>query len=93
MLEVALKKIVIYTGYLCGYCSRAKDLLIEKNIDFEEINIHDQSEKLEEMIQLSGGKMSVPQIFFGDIHIGGSDDLYNMNINGKLDKLIKNEIK
>jgi glutaredoxin 3 len=43
---------------------------------------------MEEMIKLSGGKRSVPQIFFGDIHIGGSDDLYNMNIEGKLDKLI-----
>ena len=40
------------------------------------------------MIKLSGGKRSIPQIFYGDIHIGGSDDLYNMNIEGKLDQLI-----
>jgi len=45
------------------------------------------------MIKLSGGKRSVPQIFYGDIHIGGSDDLYHMNIEGKLDKLIGLEIK
>ncbi len=47
----------------------------------------------DEMIKLSGGKRSVPQIFYGDIHIGGSDDLYNMNIEGKLDQLIGLEIK
>jgi len=88
-----MKKILIYTGYLCGYCTRAKNLLEEKNISFEEINIHDQPKKLEEMKKLSGGKLSVPQIFFGDIHIGGSDDLYNMNIEGELDKLICEEIK
>ena len=64
-----------------------------KNISFDEINIHDHPEKLDEMIKLSGGKRSIPQIFYGDIHIGGSDDLYNMNIKGKLDQLIGLEIK
>ena len=88
-----MKKVLIYTGYLCAYCDRAKSLLEKKNIIFDEINIHDQPEKLEEMKKLSGGKLSVPQIFFGDIHIGGSDDLYNMNIEGELDKLICEEIK
>tara|TARA_B100001559_G_C16135250_1_gene454925 strand:+ start:157 stop:423 length:267 start_codon:yes stop_codon:yes gene_type:complete len=88
-----MKKILIYTGYLCGYCNRAKNLLLEKNISFDEINIHDHPEKLDEMIKLSGGKRSIPQIFYGDIHIGGSDDLYNMNIEGKLDQLIGLEIK
>lgn len=83
-----MKKMLIYTGYLCGYCSRAKDLLLEKKIDFDEINIHDNPEKMQEMLELSGGKRSVPQIFYGDIHIGGSDDLYNMNLSGELDKLI-----
>lgn len=84
---------IVYTGYLCGYCNRAKNLLVEKNIDFTEINIHDQPEKMEEMIELSGGKRSVPQIFFGDLYIGGSDDLYNMNIDGKLDSLIASDTK
>ena len=83
-----MKKMIIYTAYLCGYCVRAKNLLMENKIDFKEINIHDQPEKMEEMVKLSGGKRSVPQIFYGDIHIGGSDDLYNMNLDGKLDKLI-----
>ncbi len=83
-----MNNIIIYTGYLCGYCNRAKNLLTDKKLDFQEINIHDQPEKIEDMLKLTGGKRSVPQIFFGDIHIGGSDDLYNMNVEGKLDELI-----
>ena len=93
LLEANMKKMLIYTGYLCGYCNRAKNLLLEKNISFHEINIHDHPEKLDEMIKLSGGKRSIPQIFYGDIYIGGSDDLYNMNVEGKLDQLIGLEIK
>ncbi len=88
-----MKKMRIYTGYLCGYCSRAKNLLEEKNIDFDEINIHKNPEKMEEMLQLSGGKRSIPQIFYGHVHIGGSDDLYSMNAKGELDKLISEEKK
>ncbi|MBH88181.1 MAG: glutaredoxin 3 [Pelagibacterales bacterium] len=88
-----MRKMLIYTGYLCGYCSRAKSLLKENNIDFDEINIHDNPEKMEEMLKLSGGKRSVPQIFYGNIHIGGSDDLYAMSVKGKLDKLINEENK
>ena len=88
-----MRKMLIYTGYLCGYCSRAKRLLKEKNIDFDEINIHDNPEKMEEMLKLSGGKRSIPQIFYGNKHIGGSDDLYSMSVKGELDKLIYEENK
>jgi glutaredoxin 3 len=70
----------------------AKKLLKEKNIDFEEINIHTQYDKKEEMIELSGGRISVPQIFYGEQHIGGCDDLYNMENNGELDKVLSKEI-
>ena len=87
-----MRRMVIYTGHLCGYCSMAKKLLKEKNIDFEEINIHNQYDKKEEMIELSGGRMSVPQIFYGEQHIGGCDDLYNMENNGELDKILSKEI-
>jgi len=87
-----MRRMIIYTGHLCGYCSRAKKLLKEKNIDFEEINIHNQYDKKEEMIELSGGRMSVPQIFYGEQHIGGCDDLYNMENNGELDKVLSKEI-
>ena len=88
-----MKKIVIYTGHLCAYCTRAKNLFSNKNIEFEEINIHDQYDKMEDMIELSGGKRTVPQIFYGDIHIGGCDDLFNMDSSGELDKLINNDAK
>ena len=84
--------VVIYTGHLCGYCSQAKNLLKSKNIDFEEINIHDQYEKKEEMIKLSGGRMSVPQIFCHGKHLGGCDDLFNMENAGELDKILNIEI-
>jgi len=83
--------VVIYTGHLCGYCSHAKKLLKSKNIDFEEINIHDQYDKKEEMIKLSGGSVSVPQIFCHGKHLGGCDDLFNMESTGELDKVLNIE--
>ena len=70
--------IVIYTSSLCGFCYKAKSLLKTKNILFDEINIDIGFEKREEMINRSNGKTSVPQIFFGDRHIGGCDELYKL---------------
>ncbi len=87
-----MSSMVIYTGHLCGYCSMAKKLLKSKNIDFEEINIHYQYDKKKEMVELSGGRVSVPQIFYGGQHIGGCDDLYNMEHTGELDIIIKKEM-
>ena len=75
--------LVIYTSSLCGFCYKAKSLLKRKNILFDEINIDINYEKKEEMINRSNGKTSVPQIFFGDHHIGGCDELYKLeNENG-----------
>ena len=75
--------LVIYTSSLCGFCYKAKSLLKRKNILFDEINIDIDYEKREEMINRSNGKTSVPQIFFGDHHIGGCDELYKLeNENG-----------
>ena len=75
--------LVIYTSSLCGFCYKAKSLLKRKNILFDEINIDMDYEKKEEMINRSNGKTSVPQIFFGDHHIGGCDELYKLeNENG-----------
>lgn len=87
-----MNRLVIYTGNLCGYCSMAKKLLKEKNIDFDEINIHEEYSKIDEMIKLSGGRKSVPQIFYGKLHIGGCDDLYALNSNGELDKILNKVI-
>ena len=81
--------LVIYTSSLCGFCYKAKSLLKRKNILFDEINIDINFEKREEMINRSNGKTSVPQIFFGDHHIGGCDELYKLEYENGLEFLNK----
>ena len=83
------KNIIIYTSSLCGFCYRAKSLLKKKNILFEEINIDLDYSKKNEMIKKSGGRTSVPQIFFNDHHIGGCDDLYRLEEENGLEFLVK----
>ncbi len=79
-------KIYIYTKKNCSYCSRAKSLLISKNLEFHEISIDEDYEKQKEMINLSGGIATVPQIFINNNHIGGFYDLYKLNSKGYFDK-------
>ncbi len=83
-----MKKIVIYTTSICPYCVRAKALLDRKGFTYEEINAEDEKIR-DEMIEKSGGMRTVPQIFIGDTHVGGSDDLYALDKEGKLDKMVK----
>jgi glutaredoxin 3 len=82
--------ITLYTKDYCPYCTKAKALLKQKGVEsrIREIDItHD--EKLQaEMLEKSGGKRTVPQIFIGDTHVGGCDDLYALNTAGKLDALL-----
>ena len=80
--------ITLYTKDYCPYCVKAKALLAQKKQVFTEIDItHD--EKLQaEMMAKSGGRRTVPQIFIGDTHVGGADDLYALNAAGKLDALL-----
>ena len=78
-------QVLIYSSSLCGYCYQAKTLLKKKNISFEEIDVDEDFNKRKEMITKSNGRTSVPQIFFGDIHIGGCDDLLNLDRLGKLE--------
>ena len=73
------KNMIIYTSSLCGFCYRAKSLLKKKNIPFDEIDIDLDYNKKKEMRLKSGGSTSVPQIFFKDHHIGGCEDLYNLD--------------
>ncbi|MGA0411705.1 MAG: glutaredoxin 3 [Candidatus Puniceispirillales bacterium] len=82
-------KVVIYTSSLCGFCYKAKSLLKKKNIVFEEIDVDFQYEKKIEMINKSNGRTSVPQIFFGDKHIGGCDDLFELEEKDELNNLLK----
>lgn len=82
-----MKKIVIYTTNSCPYCVRAKDLLKRKNTAFEEVNVEDPKER-NKMVLKAAGKRSVPQIFIGDFHVGGCDDLYALDQSGKLDGML-----
>jgi len=78
-------QVLIYSSSLCGYCYQAKNLLKKKNISFQEIDVDEDFNKRKEMISKSNGRKTVPQIFFGDIHIGGYDDLLNLEKIGKLE--------
>ena len=83
-----MPEIIIYSKDVCPYCVRAKMLLQRKGASFTEIKITDDKTK-EEMMKKSGGRMSVPQIFIGEKHVGGCDDLYALDAAGKLDELLK----
>lgn len=78
----------IYTTRYCPYCTRAKALLKRKGIDFKEIDLAGNWERRDEMIQRAGGRTTVPQIFIGPVHVGGSDDLHELEHAGKLDALL-----
>lgn len=80
--------VVIYTKPGCPYCSAAKALLIKKGVDFTEIVASNDPEKKQEMIQKSGGRMTFPQVFVGEKHIGGSDDLHALDARGGFDPLL-----
>lgn len=83
-----MQKVVIYSKETCPYCVMAKNLLKQKGVSsFEEIRIDLDDTKRDEMIKLTG-RMTVPQIFIGDTHVGGFDDLSALNRGGKLDELL-----
>ena len=81
--------VVIYTKFGCGYCFRAKRLLDEKGVDYTEHDITMGGPKRSEMLERAPGAMTVPQIFIGDIHVGGSDDLHALEREGKLDAMLE----
>ena len=83
-----MKKIVIYSSNICPYCISAKKLLENLNLTYSEKIIDNNPEIKDEMIELSGGKKTVPQIFFGKIHVGGYDDLEIIHRTGKLITLL-----
>ncbi|MGN7160270.1 glutaredoxin 3 [Sphingomonas sp. SAFR-052] len=80
--------IIIYTKAFCPYCTRAKRLLDEKGAVYDEIDITLGGPKRQEMLARSNGRTTVPQIFIGDTHVGGSDDLAALERAGKLDALL-----
>jgi glutaredoxin 3 len=80
--------VTIYTKAWCPYCMAAKDLLQEKGVAFDEIEITGKAQLRDEMVAKAGGRSTVPQIFIGERHVGGCDDLYALDRRGELDKLL-----
>ena len=81
-------RITLYVTGWCPYCQRARGLLTGKGVAFEEINVEDDAKFRQEMIERSG-RNTVPQIFIGDKHVGGCDDLVALDESGGLDRLIQ----
>jgi glutaredoxin 3 len=81
-----MPKVEIYTSPFCGFCHRAKHLLGQKNVTYEEVDVMMDGARKREMVQRAGGRTSVPQIFIDGEHIGGCDDLYALEAAGQLDK-------
>ena len=83
-----MARIEIYTTRLCGYCQSAKALLTRKGVTFSEIDVTGDPQGRSKMIRRANGRMTVPQIFIGATHVGGSDDLYDLDRAGELDPLL-----
>lgn len=78
----------IYTSPWCGYCHAAKALLKRKGVAYTEIDVSQDPERRREMLARANGRWTVPQIFIGETHVGGSDDLHALDRAGKLDPLL-----
>jgi glutaredoxin 3 len=83
-----MPKVVIYTTSLCGYCHRAKMLLTQKGVPFTEIDVSGDPDGRAQMRKRSGGANTVPQIFIGDVHVGGCDGLFALEKRNALDPLL-----
>lgn len=82
-----MQKVIVYSTQVCPHCVRAKMLLKKKGADYEEIDVSDSADR-EAMIEKTGGARTVPQIYIGETHVGGADDLYALESEGKLDELL-----
>ena len=83
-----MKLVTIYTTRTCGYCRRAKQLLTRKGVAFEEIDVTFDDARREEMTARAGWRTSGPQIWIGEQHVGGCDDLYALEYANKLDAML-----
>lgn len=81
-------KVEMYTWRTCPFCIRAKDLLRSKGVDFVEYSIDGDEAARSQMARRANGRRSVPQIFINDHHVGGCDDIYDLDSQGKLDQLL-----
>ncbi len=80
--------VTIYTRMMCGYCAAAKRLLEQKGVAYAEHDASFSPELRQEMIQRANGRSTFPQIFIGEVHVGGSDELHALERAGKLDTLL-----
>ncbi|MDG1970291.1 MAG: glutaredoxin 3 [Paracoccaceae bacterium] len=83
-----MKPVEIYTTPICGFCRMAKSLLDKKGVSYTEIDVMMNPSKKSEMVSRANGGRSVPQIFIDDAHVGGCDDLYDLERAGRLDGML-----
>lgn len=83
-----MQTVEIYTTPYCGFCHAAKRLLNKKGVKFHEIDVSRDPSRRQEMMQRARGGYTVPQIFIGATHVGGCDELYELEMDGKLDPLL-----
>ena len=84
-----MQKVVIYTGPMCNYCSAAKHILSKKKVDYIEFNIATDATKMQEMQERTKGARTIPQIFIGETYVGGYNELKALEVEGKLNSLLK----
>ena len=84
-----MQPVEIYTSPLCGFCHAAKRLLTAKGVSFSEIDVSRDPDQRNVMVSRAGGARTVPQIFIGDTHIGGCDELHALDRRGQLDPMLK----
>jgi glutaredoxin 3 len=85
---MAAPRVVVYSQPFCGYCSAAKRLLQDKGAEFTEVDVMAEAGRRAEMVERSGGRRTVPQIFIDGRHVGGYDDLSALDRSGELDRLL-----
>ncbi len=83
-----MPQVEIYTSPFCGFCHAAKRLLSQKGVNFTECDVSRDPEKRQEMMSRAHGRHTVPQIFIGQSHVGGCDELYALDRAGKLDPML-----
>jgi glutaredoxin 3 len=87
-MENIMANITIYTTRTCGFCYAAKSLLTKKGLSYDEIDVSADPAERQRMMLRTNGRRSVPQIFIGETHVGGNEDLYELERRGGLDSLL-----
>lgn len=86
-----MANVTLYTSPLCGFCHAAKRMLTDKGVSYAEVDVAADPSKRQEMMSRSNGRHTVPQIFIGDAHVGGYDDMAALERTGKLDPMLASD--